>query len=396
MDGGSSVASSGRRRASRGRRRRGRRAAGPAARHHPAASRSGPGGRRRARTGRSRLRAVAAASSSATVRWSSASASSKLRASIAGSVVVATIVLIVGFGQSVEARGEEHTKPDGHDDARRTTAHPGPMNTSLAQAPRVDRRRDLAVGHPHSQPRPGRSVGRIAHDPAVRARRRSRSPGRAWPAGRARATRRRHCRATLGPAPPAARPERPSMRRIARAGRSVRRQPAGQDRAKPRAEPAGGLPFDDEARSLTATWLDRPAGRPARGPSASWAPGQAVERSPLGGHLARRPSGPARRRRGVQAATRCPDPGDRLKAIRDHDLRRGRRRRRPDVGREIGQRDVRLVAHPQTSGTVCATTARTTASSLNAHRSSSEPPPRARIVTAGASSGRPAAIRSAA
>ena len=45
---------------------------------------------------------------------------------------------------------------------------------------------------------------------------------------------------------------------------------------------------------------------------------------------------------------------------------------------------------PHTTGIGCATTARTTRSSLNAHRSSSEPPPRARIVTAGASSGRPA------
>ena len=49
---------------------------------------------------------------------------------------------------------------------------------------------------------------------------------------------------------------------------------------------------------------------------------------------------------------------------------------------------------PETTGTPWATIARTTASSLNAHRSSSDPPPRARIVTSGASSGRPAAIRS--
>jgi len=45
---------------------------------------------------------------------------------------------------------------------------------------------------------------------------------------------------------------------------------------------------------------------------------------------------------------------------------------------------------PHTTGSGWATTARTTRSSLNAHRSSSEPPPRARIVSAGASSGRPA------
>ena len=49
---------------------------------------------------------------------------------------------------------------------------------------------------------------------------------------------------------------------------------------------------------------------------------------------------------------------------------------------------------PHTTGIGCATTARTTRSSLNDHRSSSEPPPRARIVTDGASSARPAAARS--
>ncbi len=44
---------------------------------------------------------------------------------------------------------------------------------------------------------------------------------------------------------------------------------------------------------------------------------------------------------------------------------------------------------PHTTGTGCATIARTTRSSLNDHRSSSDPPPRARIVTAGASAWRP-------
>ena len=44
---------------------------------------------------------------------------------------------------------------------------------------------------------------------------------------------------------------------------------------------------------------------------------------------------------------------------------------------------------------MCATTARTTRSSLNDHRSSIDPPPRARIVTSGASLPRPASASAA-
>ena len=46
---------------------------------------------------------------------------------------------------------------------------------------------------------------------------------------------------------------------------------------------------------------------------------------------------------------------------------------------------------PVTTGSGCATTARTTRSSLNGQRSSMDPPPRARMVTAGASLPRPSA-----
>ncbi len=159
------------RRASRARRRRAPRAAGRAARRRRAASRSAPGGPRRARTGRSRPRAAdRPASSSATVRWSSARASSKVRASIAGSVVVATMLLFVRFGQPVDARGEEHTKPDpddrhdGHDARRRHDDRDQPAPSRPDGAVSARRRWPAA--------RPGRPAARDASRAAHR-------PGRA-------------------------------------------------------------------------------------------------------------------------------------------------------------------------------------------------------------------------
>ena len=64
------------------------------------------------------------------------------------------------------------------------------------------------------------------------------------------------------------------------------------------------------------------------------------------------------------------------------DERRGARgRRRADVGDEIADREVGFVADTRTIGSADSNTARATISSLNAHRSSSEPPPRHTIST---------------
>ena len=64
-------------------------------------------------------------------------------------------------------------------------------------------------------------------------------------------------------------------------------------------------------------------------------------------------------------------------AMRDQQFGRGRRRRRAQVGDEIGEAEVDLVADRGHHWNLrLAAIARATASSLNAHRSSSEPPPR--------------------
>jgi hypothetical protein len=50
--------------------------------------------------------------------------------------------------------------------------------------------------------------------------------------------------------------------------------------------------------------------------------------------------------------------------------------RRAQVGGEVAQGEIRFVTDPADDGTSELATARTTRSSLNAHRSSMEPPPR--------------------
>ena len=87
------------------------------------------------------------------------------------------------------------------------------------------------------------------------------------------------------------------------------------------------------------------------------------------------------------AARCCSAPRPAPQAAQQSDRRRRRqfgrrgRRRRAQVGGEVGQRDVGLVAdaadHRQRQPAI----ARTTRSSLKAHRSSSEPPPRQTIST---------------
>jgi hypothetical protein len=59
-----------------------------------------------------------------------------------------------------------------------------------------------------------------------------------------------------------------------------------------------------------------------------------------------------------------------------HQLGRGGRRRRTQIGRQVAQVKSVSWPTPQTTGKADAATARTRASSLKAHRSSSEPPPR--------------------
>jgi hypothetical protein len=67
--------------------------------------------------------------------------------------------------------------------------------------------------------------------------------------------------------------------------------------------------------------------------------------------------------------------------IRHQQFGGGRRRGRAQVGGEIGQGEVGLVADRGDHRHRAAAIARTRPSSLNAHRSSSEPPPRASTIT---------------
>src|SRR3954471_9137974 len=98
------------------------------------------------------------ASSSATVRWSWARASSKLRASIAGSVVV-TLFLVGRLGESTESRRDEDTKPDPGDRDRRDQAGEDEEVNHVYSADGgsrlVDGGRQLSACHPHGQPRAG-------------------------------------------------------------------------------------------------------------------------------------------------------------------------------------------------------------------------------------------------
>ena len=76
-----------------------------------------------------------------------------------------------------------------------------------------------------------------------------------------------------------------------------------------------------------------------------------------------------------------------LGADRHRELGGGRGRRGAPVGGIVDQRRVGLVSDRRDQGMRLAAAARTTISSLNAHRSSSEPPPRATISTSGRGTG---------
>ena len=180
--------------------------------------------------------------------------------------------------------------------------------------------------------------------------------------------------------------------RVRAAGSRPHPPPGGAPRASRRgramAGRGGSAPARDGPRG--PAWRGRRSRPTARGPSASCADGLSRSSARRSTHLARgrRKCGPWRRsprRRPVVASLAISArSGTTISAAAEGVAARTSAAKSASVTSTSWPT-------PQTTGTGWATTARTTRSSLNAHRSSSEPPPRARIVTAGASSGRPSA-----
>ena len=75
------------------------------------------------------------------------------------------------------------------------------------------------------------------------------------------------------------------------------------------------------------------------------------------------------------------DPAQLLADVRHHLLRRVRRRRGAQIGDQVQQRGVRLMADRRDDRRTAARTARTSCSSENGSRSSTLPPPRATMIT---------------
>ena len=385
------------RRGSRGRRRPARPAAGPGARHRRSAARSAPAGRRRARTGRARPRAAARRPPArATIRWSSASASSKASVSTAGATAsgasgigpfVATRLL--GFGvivgdASIEPPGDKDTHADA-DDERTPRRRPGtrPARPSPALASRssaVAGSEPPATSTRKAVP-PGASAGSRTIAPSARAGR-SRSRGRGSPAGR-------------GP------PSAAAVGASAERSRSTRRMASvesGGSRARRRRSRASRR---RQGRRHGPPAARRSAGRrPAASPIARVA---RSSRRPLRSRLAASCAAGCSRSRARRSATTSrdsvatcradgaiePSPGP-AQARRPAPTRSGTTSSAAADGvaaRTSAAKSVSVTSTswpmPATTGMGCATTARTTRSSLNAHRSSSEPPPRATIVTRG-------------
>ena len=251
---------------------------------------------------------------------------------------------------------------------------PAPLARALSSPPLVRRRRRSpgtrrgrrgCGGETRRSPRPGRGRSR-RRSPGGRCRSRARGS----PADRARrgpprpgSARRRACRPRarrdLGRAL-ASRSSAvavvASRTRIARLARSSRSPASWRDAASR----AAGLSRSRTRRSESSSRAAADDGPPAR------------DAHPLR---------TARQRRRV------------LRPVRHDELRGGGGSGGAHVRGEIRERDVHLVPDAAHDRQVCATTARTTRSSLNDQRSSIEPPPRATIVSAGASSARPASAR---
>ena len=199
--------------------------------------------------------------------------------------------------------------------------------------------------------RPGASAGDRGGSRRRRAGGRSRSRGPASPAG-----------PSTPSAAPAALQPRPRRRepRVERPAASP--APPGPAAARPaRAGPAASAeaaPTPDRRHAAAATQPDRPRASPrsSRTPArsridASCAVGlsrSSARRSAAASRAAPRPAGPARSTRSRRSWAPSAD-GD-LHAVRRHQLGGRRRRRCPDVGREVGQRDVDLVADAADDG----------------------------------------------
>ena len=284
-------------------------------------------------------------------------------------------LVLVGSREPADRRCEQHTQPDAADPVgrRRSPARRGHPSRSLGRGSAVAGSSPCATRSASGVP--GTASAGDAHDRAVRRRGgRSRSRARGWPAGRARRA-------------PAARgiEAGPGDRRVRRG--DERREAVGSRDARP----AVGQPDRDRARRPVEQQADALARRGELGGRA-----EAVERAALHRDVARR-RGQARRGRRRRAAV----PARRsAPASRPGPARRARRPPTASAARTSAAKSARVTStswptpHDDRASDG-ATTARTTRSSLNGHRSSSEPPPRARIVTTGASRSRPASISSA-
>ena len=318
------------------------------------------------------------ASSSATTARSWANASSKDRPSTAPRVPLAAAAVasaqsssgvLVVLGQAGRC-GRATSIPTATPTTRTTATIATKTTRSLTRSPR--RRGQLALRDPDRQPGAG-----AARPPG----RRTIAPSRGAADDRVAAVERR-----LGPSTASAEALAVSVAarsEPARGAAAGRRPPVGPQRRAASLDRA----LRDPDRSIQEQ-PDALAIRDELGPRV-----QPVERPPLDGQLAPdRVEGPADGGGGP-----IPGPAERRRATPPGPARRAPRRRtasrpgRPRRSRRASRRP--RGRRRVTTGRRWATTARTTRSSLNDQRSSSEPPPRARIVSWGASAARPSRSR---
>ena len=249
-------------------------------------------------------------------------------ASIVGSVVVVAGSLVVTV-QPPESRRDQRT----HADRARL---PG-RRRWLGHGPRAGRR---IVARPSD----------VAGSALGRAGRRA-GPGRRHPPGRGRSRRppapddgvaalERRVRPEDGQGRRPARRELP--RRASASATSTGRQFA--DHGRQRREPRPGPPA--EAARRRRAWHGRAAGRPARARRERRPPGRVASsaRRSAASATAVRPRDGGRRR-GIEAAPCDAEPLRELRPVGDDELGGHRRRGGAHVGRELRERDVRLVAH---------------------------------------------------
>ena len=308
-------------------------------------------GRRRARG----ARACASSgrppvSSSAIVRCSSARASSNVRSAIGGAASVGSVtgILIVGF-----------VDPLGQRPRRGATSIPRPIPTIATTATAAAKTSELADHAPCRHRRRSRRCRRAA------TRMRSPVPGGASPGSRtiapsrcaaddgvAALERRAAGRGRRGPRPPCRAtterrdPRRPSARQ--RDGGALQRVPGGRSRAavwRGSASAAASSRRRSRASRASTARVARSNSRPTCSRAA------ARRAAGLTRSRARRSTARSRaavaRRRSVARREPIGGPSQRpghLEPVRHDDLGGGRRGGRADVGREVGQRDIDLVA----------------------------------------------------